>query len=194
MKSSAAQEELELEEESKFPPGFLDDCLKLVGWNRGPSIEYLAGFFDGEGSVTITTSGHFNLHVLRIFVTNTNENVLRNLQVAHGGRFESRTSKTSPKHWKPSFRLAWEGWRAAWLLEGMMPHLIIKKPQAELGLEFWAFAKKPIDERCSFQLVKCSNFGGSAMRSERVKTDETKRIEAEFKQRMHVLNRRGVHE
>jgi hypothetical protein len=67
------------------------------------SGEYLAGFFDGEGSVSV---GHYsrvrhNSHgrieseafSLTVSFTNKNQRVLKEMQQEFGGAFRARTSK-----------------------------------------------------------------------------------------------------
>lgn len=181
MLEHATLQELNLDEDGRLPDGFLDSCLAHLGWDRRPSTEYLAGFFDGEGCISIVGA---RSPILKVFLTNTNEGVLRNVQAGFGGRFELK-SRRQKEHWKPSFALTWDGWRAASLLERMMPHLVVKISQASLGLEFWKFSRLPLKERCSIRLVECGQ-------PRRVKTEKTKRLEVDFMQRMHELNRRGV--
>lgn len=100
-------------------------------------LSYLAGFFDGEGCVTIIKGKNHLGNVqysLRVIVSNTNEYVLHLYKLSFGGRIQKR------KYKKPGWRdcYAWElsSTRAYDFLKCMYPYLILKKAQADLGFEF----------------------------------------------------------
>jgi hypothetical protein len=88
---------------------------------------YLAGLFDGEGSVSIISG------CLRITITNRNADVLRWIQGVYGGGLNSR-----PDGWRPGWRenhcLTITTRKAARFLADVLPFLRIKKAQAEIGL------------------------------------------------------------
>jgi hypothetical protein len=100
-------------------------------------IGWTAGVVDGEGCVGIYSRGRdrpdeFRLHVT---VANTDERMLVRLRELWGGRYDPHSRRT-----KTNERQVWS-WtvhdRAAGrLLETVLPHLVIKKEQAEIALEF----------------------------------------------------------
>jgi intein-encoded DNA endonuclease-like protein len=49
------------------------------------SAEYIAGFFDGEGCVGISTRGRGKHPYLRVSVTNTNKEILLLMKAQFGG-------------------------------------------------------------------------------------------------------------
>src|SRR4030042_87280 len=105
--------------------------------DRSTLLAYLAGFFDGEGCVTIIKGKNHLGNVqysLRVIVVNTNEYVLHLYKLSFGGRIQKR------KYKKPEWRdcYAWElgSTRAYDFLKCVYPYLILKKAQADLAFEF----------------------------------------------------------
>lgn len=86
---------------------------------------YVAGFFDGEGSIVATP-----VHRHRVFITQTNEEVLKEIQSFTGIGSVASIAKRK-KHWKD----AWIYYIArsenvSKFLRGVEPHLIVKKQLA----------------------------------------------------------------
>lgn len=103
-------------------------------------IAYIAGLFDGEGSINIfrkqNKSGS-NSYYLEITITNTDFPVLNWLQSVLGGRVD-KTSNVKLQSSRPLRR-----WRASCkdahrILLVLLPYLRVKKIQAELAIEFQA--------------------------------------------------------
>jgi LAGLIDADG endonuclease len=101
-------------------------------------IAYIAGLFDGEGSINIfrkkNKSGSFSYY-LEITITNTDFPVLSWLQSVLGGRVD-KTSNIKLQGSRPLRR-----WRASCrdahrILLTLLPYLRVKKTQAELAIEF----------------------------------------------------------
>lgn len=104
--------------------------------------EYIAGFFDGEGSVLVykrTTSlspkSSTTPYQIRATITNTNEAVIRAIQAKHGGSIYNYPPA-------PRRRPAWK-WTvlcqdAAKFLTAIAPYLIIKAPEVEIALKLQA--------------------------------------------------------
>jgi intein/homing endonuclease len=95
------------------------------------SLEWLAGFFDGEGYIGIAAQGkrHFQLTVE---ITQTNLPVIEEIQKQFGGYVYTKRIKTLNTNtcWIVRFG-AKEG---LLLLEKLLPYLKIKKTQAEYVL------------------------------------------------------------
>jgi hypothetical protein len=100
-------------------------------------VAYTAGFFDGEGCVSIARYLQRGrpYHTLAIIFTNTNFQVLEWLQQRWGGHLTKPTKPSNPRH-RPSRNLWLSAGPARPLLLAMLPYLIIKKPQVEIALEF----------------------------------------------------------
>lgn len=101
----------------------------------------LAAFIDGEGSILINKLGTKKRHrllgkwMLRVVICNTDPRLPRWCQDTFGGGF---TIGYRPK--KPNHRMQYK-WlvstkQAQWILEGCMPHFLIKREQAEIALAF----------------------------------------------------------
>lgn len=112
-------------------------------------IGTLAGFFDGEGWVTITKTwvkhpkvwkkigrppgGLAHYHILRLGVGNTNQQAVERFREVYGGDIQCRKGKGKNKDcwvWRVS------GERAYRVLTDFLPYLIVKRKQAEVALKF----------------------------------------------------------
>lgn len=99
-----------------------------------PSLEYLAGLFDGEGSIFITRMRMSrDYHQLRVGINITHEATIKLFCSCFGGNKGIIIPKGNRKqqwYWRAS------GKNTLTFLETMVPYLIIKKEQAELGIKF----------------------------------------------------------
>ena len=102
------------------------------------SAEYLAGFVDAEGSLMIAkfraaSPGKWYYRA-RASLDNVDGQVLREIQRAYGGiLFRQRRGKSG---WRVVYKLVWTGDRTKSLLHLILPHLRVKRKQAELLLRF----------------------------------------------------------
>lgn len=149
--------------------------------------EYVAGFFDGEGCVNITTRGKGRQFVLRVMIANTDYDFLHKIQTAYGGTL-SRRRHAIGKNWKPFCCLTWTSNAAADFLEQIRPKVLLKAAQVDLGLQFHAFHTRPKSERC--RLSANTGLAGRAMTY--VRTQGTIEIEEGFKLALSKLNRKGL--
>ena len=103
-------------------------------------LSYLAGFFDGEGCVSIYHSKKLwgaevrPRHHIRAFVVNTDRQVPDRFRELFGGSLYIDLRK-NPKH-KVAYRWNVNGGNAAKFLYVIQPYLRIKYDLAELALEF----------------------------------------------------------
>jgi len=114
------------------------------------SIEYLAGFIDGEGCLFISKKG--KLYAPRIKIVNTNKRILLLIKNLMGGYISKWTPKN--KRCKTIYDLEINDLNSIHdFLNKIKNHLIIKKPQAELlgryvksrlGRESKGYTKKEI--------------------------------------------------
>lgn len=107
------------------------------------SSEYLAGLFDGEGTIRIQKTSPNIIweivtprYVPRIALTNTHLKTLKEIQETHGGRI-SETGGTN----KPCYQLCWSSTQVEPVLRKMWEHLRIKKEHARLLLQFIYYTK-----------------------------------------------------
>ena len=99
---------------------------------------YVAGIMDGEGSFSIYYNKTSKQHMARITVGNTSFVLIEYLMHNFGGKFY----KLEPEQLKGYNRKPMYSWRLSGnknkekFLLGILPHLVIKKEQAKLFLEF----------------------------------------------------------
>ena len=96
-------------------------------------LPYIAGFFDGEGCISIQKHHGNGAYVLWVSITNTSPEPLRLMKEHWGGHFVL-IRRHDPQ--SNIYRLYLSTRRAATFIEDVLPYLIIKKPQAELALEY----------------------------------------------------------
>lgn len=136
---------------------------------------YIAGFFDGEGSVRIerskTTHGNgAEGHRYRLVtsIASTDKSVLTFIQSLYGGNVRSREGKGNQRDWY-EYLLVNE--HANTFLIDLLPYLIVKKERAELAIRF-----RSVQES----------------RKGKVQLRESKTLKEEMYYRMKELNSRGV--
>ena len=158
------------------------------------SPQYLAGFIDGEGNLGIERINNGKAksfrwlpsrvsriyyrspeHTIRIQVSNTNLDGLRAIQHDYGGSLTAMKAPNRPRN-KQAFKLTWTSRRAEGLLSVVGPHLVLKRPQYGLILEFMKFRQKN------------KRLGGSNGRLD----PSVIEIRDDFQRRLKELNRRGV--
>lgn len=138
-------------------------------------LAYIAGFFDGEGCVVINKYIHTNgkeYSQMRVIISNTNLEVLTQIQARFGGAILSKN--VSGNH-KRGYELRLLSWSGANILKFMLPYLIVKSKQARVGIEF----QNTMDGYCGNQY----------------KTklpDEVIEVRAKLRQRLMLLNVKGT--
>jgi len=98
-----------------------------------PSLEYIAGLFDGEGCIMLSQFRGNSYIQLRVNVNLTNETIPTILHECFGGSLMIVPPKGNNKQqwmWRAIGKYAGE------FLRLIYPYLIIKKEQAELGIKF----------------------------------------------------------
>ena len=93
------------------------------------SLEYLAGFFDGEGSISFERRG-----VLRICVGQINPVPLRLFKQRYGGQL-TRIRRKNPKH-RDIYLWMVAAKQCVQVLQDLLPYLRVKRRQALLGLSW----------------------------------------------------------
>lgn len=101
------------------------------------SPEYLAGFLDGDGHLSlgkIPRRGHSTEHPVRVVVYNSSAGILNEIQRVWGGTL-SNVGIRKPG-WKPGYALIWTNAAAVGVLTRVVPYLRVKVDQARLQLNF----------------------------------------------------------
>jgi len=92
------------------------------------NLAYLAGFFDGEGCITVRPGRRtFTLTVVQV-----DPRPLELFRQTFGGRVAERSKPTSPNH-QQVYR--WDIYAGSWLvLNALRPYLIVKAEAADRAL------------------------------------------------------------
>ena len=118
---------------------------------------YLAGIIDGEGCISIFLHqgrpGSFTTN-LEISVYQADERLMKWMVFHYGGKYYSHNMKNSSR---PGFSwCAPRGKVRELFLLQIIPHLILKKEQALLALEYLRLGPKPNPEKRAELAVRCS--------------------------------------
>ena len=103
-------------------------------------LAYLAGFIDGEGSISIFTSVKARRDNLRFDIYNTDEGILRWIEQVFGGRIH--IVRRARDGWKQEFTWTCGQQHAASVLTACLPYLKVKRRQAELFVQHQATSKR----------------------------------------------------
>ena len=140
---------------------------------------YLAGFFDGEGSISITARKSARsrslVYRLQVSVSNTDPQNLRLLRRAWGGEIYVQRAYLDNRHKRICY--AWHLIVRATnpvFLKEIIPYLKMKRPQAELALKF---------------LDECFDTPGHHFHPIPVKIH---RLRAKYKKQMSEMNHRNI--
>ncbi len=125
----------------------------------GRQWAYLAGIFDGEGSVGLARAhnryGSLDTYQLCVTVVcGTHLAAIEAIKkiVGQHGTVNTQGRKLQPINGKGSRRPAWRlrlySGHAAWFLKGVRPYLLMKAKQADLGISHQA-DKPGVGARCS---------------------------------------------
>jgi len=155
---------------------------------RELDLSYIAGIFDGEGSIHITKlnptqSYKSTKYVLHFYVGNTNLEMLKELKSFFGGSLTLDARKDVPNS-KPFWH--WNlGPKAAYLvIKELLPYLKIKKERAEVAIKFYELCKS--QKRNIIRGEK-----GTALGTLKLNNNEIKEREKIYQQ-MKLLNHRGI--
>lgn len=103
-------------------------------------LAYIAGFFDGEGSIGINRSKRQTW--LEVCFANTDEPIIAWIYSKLGGRIRViDRSQKNPK-WKKAFYAISSSARACKILRTLLPYLRVKKDQAEIAIEYWSLKEQ----------------------------------------------------
>lgn len=110
---------------------------------------YLAGFFDGEGCISIKLTSS-NARRLEISANQVDRRPLDLLADRYGGSIRRRTVEA---HRQPMWTWRLEGWSAVRALAEWLPFLTVKMEQAKLAVEFQRHLRKKGGPRLTWQEI-----------------------------------------
>lgn len=110
--------------------------------------KWLAGFFDGEGSIGIYARNYDRTKTKKYYVLvvsiaqsgNIGEQIISELEFRYGGSSYCQEKDGIKPQWKWNISAD----KASKFLENIMPYLVIKKYEAELGIRFQQLESKSI--------------------------------------------------
>ena len=105
------------------------------------SLEYLAGFFDGEGCITLCNGGR--KYNLKCICANTVKESVELFQERFGGRIHPQRRPAGKAHYKMCWKWVADSRIGESFLKEILPYLRIKRKVAELALEFMRLPLKP---------------------------------------------------
>lgn len=152
------------------------------------SWQYIAGIIDGEGSIGTTRTGKYRNVVGRVVVANTDSRLLYALQTVHKGTISIRP-RGAKDGWKPFGSIAWSCRQAEYLLEKVLPFLIIKKEQALICLELIRMRDKSKQERFDYVKSPIQIFQNRVVVQLK---PEIRRKEEYLTTELRRLNKRGI--
>lgn len=120
-------------------------------------VNYIAGFFDGEGNINIykiDTENNRKVHQLRnpkyelsVAFYNTDKEIMEWLHSVFGGYLQTRNRDNSPKRdkeWKENYCVRMTSNQALEFIRLVYPYLRIKKKQADVAIAFQEVKLKKI--------------------------------------------------
>jgi hypothetical protein len=123
-------------------PAFDCLCPTPIQWAQ------MAAYIDGEGSILINThsaKGRISRgFYLRVTVSNTDIRLMVWLKENFGGTYKKANTEKyyeNPKY-KPCYHWGAAAHRGAWILHNCLPLFIIKREQAEIGIQLQESMKK----------------------------------------------------
>ena len=97
------------------------------------SVEYAAGFFDGEGCINFS-SDRYGKPFIRILVVNTDVSVLELFKDRWQGNITA--NKRHKDNWKQSYTWRLSHAKAYDFIREIQPFLVVKKRQSQFALDF----------------------------------------------------------
>lgn len=109
------------------------------------SLEWAAGFVDGEGCIHIARQRHPGRrsvsHRLRVFISQNDLSVLTHLRDGMAIPAPIYQVKRRDQHRRQCFTLNYDGAQAMKVIEMLAPHLVRKRPEADAARDFWTHGR-----------------------------------------------------
>lgn len=105
------------------------------------SIEWAAGFLDGEGCIHIARQTYRGKRgatfVLRVYIVQNNREVLEHFRDGVGIDARIYKVKRLTAHNKQVYTLNFQGKKALSLIAMLAPHLVRKREEAQVAMTYW---------------------------------------------------------
>ena len=107
-------------------------------------IRYMAGLFDGEGCICLVKQKRVDsvlpIYSIRCVLSMCDKPFIKSVQAQFGGLYTERRGSGPQRN---SFALQWCNNRAKPFLEALLPHLIMKREEAVIALDYLARLRHP---------------------------------------------------
>ena len=117
------------------------------------SAEYLAGFFDGEGSVGVYASGRNRSYCLRAQITQVRTLETERLLLEMANRFGGSVSTFNKRLRRDALGWQASGDNAAAFLEFILPHLLLKREQAKVAIDYQRVRPRPTRDTATGRML-----------------------------------------
>lgn len=142
-------------------------------------LAWMAGFIDGEGTITICTVKKSQQHVIKLAVCNTNYKAIKIFETHFGGKVRKRVwskNNVNKENWKDCYEWQLTAQKACKVIVKVKPYLKLKIKQANIALQLGE--------------LRASNIG-NPFRRDLKKKEEIYKKYAEMKKEIQLLNKRG---
>ena len=120
-----------------------DGYFRLPSTKPRFSVEWAAGFLDGEGCIHIAKqtfparTGRKAIYRLRVCISQNNREVLEHFQEALGVHANLYRVARTPGQNRQNYQLVYDGRFALALIASVGPHLVRKRPEADVAMAYW---------------------------------------------------------
>ena len=108
-------------------------------------IQYMAGLFDGEGCISLVKQRRLDsdlpIYSIRCVIAMCHKPIIKAINAQFGGLYSERRGVSDKQ--RNSFALMWANNKAKFFLETLLPHLILKREEAEIALDFLSRLRHP---------------------------------------------------
>jgi len=120
-------------------------------------LPYIAGFFDGEGCISIHKVADY-YYQLTVVISSTSKEPLELLKNQYGGSLLCRPASGNRQ---PCWQWKIRAVRTKKFLLDIFPWLIIKRPQAAVALEFLSLPRGSPDKAALYMVMRALNARGA---------------------------------
>lgn len=107
-------------------------------------IRYMAGLFDGEGCICLVKQRNLKsdlpIYSIRCVLSMCHKPFIKSVQAQFGGLYTERKGSGMQRN---SFALQWTNNRSKPFLEILLPHLIMKREEAQIALDYLSRLRNP---------------------------------------------------
>ena len=107
-------------------------------------LRYMAGLFDGEGCISLVKQDRVNSAIptysVRVVIAMTHKPMVKAIHQQFGGLYTERKGTEKSRN---AFSVMWANRKAIPILSMLIPHLVLKREEAEIALDFAVNKSRP---------------------------------------------------